>query len=59
MARKRIEASRELGLKIIAEGIETRAEWDWIRAHGVDYVQGFLFARPARVPPSLGAVADR
>lgn len=46
-----IDMARELGVQIIAEGIETREDWHWLREHGVDFVQGFYFARPAAVPP--------
>ena len=36
-----------LGLTVIAEGVETKAELDVLAAMGVRYVQGYLFARPA------------
>lgn len=36
-----------LGIEVVAEGVETRAELDALRALGVRYFQGFLFARPA------------
>lgn len=36
-----------LGLTVIAEGMETRAEFDVLAAIGVRYFQGYLFARPA------------
>ncbi len=52
LLRKLVEACRELGLLTVAEGVETRAEWDWLRAHGVDFVQGYYFARPAATPPT-------
>lgn len=48
-----IGLSRELGVAMIAEGVETRAEWQWLRQHGVDYCQGFFFARPATPPPAV------
>ncbi|MDO8322427.1 MAG: EAL domain-containing protein [Phenylobacterium sp.] len=35
-----------LGVEVIAEGIETRAELDALREIGVRYIQGYLFARP-------------
>ena len=37
----------KLGITLIAEGIETIAEYDTLRALGVRYIQGFLLARPA------------
>jgi EAL domain-containing protein (putative c-di-GMP-specific phosphodiesterase class I) len=52
LARKLLEAARELGIKTIAEGIETRDEFAWARRYGADYAQGYLFARPAAVPPA-------
>ncbi len=36
-----------LGLTVIAEGVETRAELTALARLGIRYVQGFLFARPA------------
>lgn len=36
-----------LGITIIAEGIETAAEYTTLRTLGVRYMQGYLFARPA------------
>ena len=51
IASKLLELAQSLGLKTIAEGIENEGEWEWARAHGADYVQGFLFARPAFPPP--------
>ena len=39
---------RELGSRVVAEGVETRAELEAITSAGVDLVQGYLFARPAR-----------
>jgi EAL domain-containing protein (putative c-di-GMP-specific phosphodiesterase class I) len=35
-----------LGVAVIAEGIETEAELEALRALGVRYIQGFLFAKP-------------
>ena len=36
-----------LSVTVIAEGIETEAELTALRALGVRYIQGYLFARPA------------
>lgn len=37
----------DLGMKLIAEGVETREELDCLRSLGIDLFQGFLLARPA------------
>lgn len=36
-----------LGILLIAEGVETGAELSALRALGIRYIQGFVFARPA------------
>ena len=35
-----------LGLKIIAEGVETQPQGDFLKTCGVEYVQGYLYGRP-------------
>lgn len=47
------EMARKLGVRTIAEGVETEAEWLWTRDNGADYVQGYFFARPASPPPKI------
>lgn len=49
---KLIQGARNLGIQVVAEGIETIGEWNWVATHGADYVQGYLFARPSKHPPS-------
>ncbi|MDD2759181.1 MAG: bifunctional diguanylate cyclase/phosphodiesterase [Methylomonas sp.] len=38
--------AHRLGLKVIAEGVETRGQRDLLAAVGCDYVQGYLYAKP-------------
>lgn len=38
--------ARRLGLKVIAEGVETEAQLEWLRAAGCGLVQGFLLGTP-------------
>lgn len=46
-----IQLARSLNLSIVAEGVETQAQFDWLKSAGVDIAQGFLFDRA--VPPEL------
>lgn len=38
--------ARELGLRTVGEGVETRAQAQWLANHGCDMVQGYFFSRP-------------
>ena len=55
IVRKLVETACELEMQVVAEGVETEAEWEWLRAHGAHFVQGYLFARPASPPPLLSS----
>lgn len=50
-----------LGVLVVAEGIETRAELDAVRSLGVNLVQGYLLARPAfeALPPLAQDLDER
>ncbi|MNR51993.1 Cyclic di-GMP phosphodiesterase YahA [compost metagenome] len=41
-----IELSAKLDLGIVAEGVETLEQSDYLRAHGVNFLQGYLYGRP-------------
>ncbi|MDT8999611.1 EAL domain-containing protein [Paucibacter sp. APW11] len=41
-----ITLAHELGLKVVAEGVETQAQHELLLQAGCDYGQGFWFARP-------------
>jgi EAL domain-containing protein (putative c-di-GMP-specific phosphodiesterase class I) len=45
--------SKELGMTVVAEGVETRAERDVLVRVGCDLLQGYLFARPGRPFPTV------
>lgn len=38
--------SNLLGMKVIAEGVETQIQADWLKAHGCDYGQGYFYSKP-------------
>ena len=42
-----IGIGRSLGLKVIAEGVESEGQLEFLRANGCDEAQGYLIARPA------------
>jgi diguanylate cyclase (GGDEF)-like protein len=41
-----VQMGRALDITVVAEGVETRAELEVIREAGVEYAQGYYFARP-------------
>lgn len=50
IAEKALQLTAELGVRSIAEGVETEAELAWVRERGADLVQGYLIARPGPEP---------
>jgi EAL domain-containing protein (putative c-di-GMP-specific phosphodiesterase class I) len=54
-----VTMGHELGHRVLAEGVETAAQRDFLVRAGYDFAQGFLFSRPlpaARVPESIAAL---
>ena len=49
-----IALAHNLGLKVLAEGVETRAQFEYLRDHGCDGAQGYFLGRPQ--PPELLSV---
>ena len=41
-----IELAHRLGMKVIAEGVETKEQKDFLKNYGCDYLQGFYFSKP-------------
>jgi diguanylate cyclase (GGDEF)-like protein/PAS domain S-box-containing protein len=41
-----LSMAKHLGLRVVAEGVETREQADFLVASGCDCLQGYLFARP-------------
>jgi diguanylate cyclase (GGDEF)-like protein/PAS domain S-box-containing protein len=49
IVRSTIDLGRNLGLEVVAEGVETQAIWDKLRDLGCNVAQGYFLSRP--VPP--------
>jgi EAL domain-containing protein (putative c-di-GMP-specific phosphodiesterase class I)/FixJ family two-component response regulator len=41
-----VEMARRLNIKSVAEGVETQADWDVLKASGCDMAQGYFKAKP-------------
>jgi EAL domain-containing protein (putative c-di-GMP-specific phosphodiesterase class I) len=41
-----IAMAHALGLKVVAEGVETASQWDFLRDCGTQFAQGYHFGRP-------------
>jgi EAL domain-containing protein (putative c-di-GMP-specific phosphodiesterase class I) len=52
LTRAALTLCHDLGVPLVAEGIETEAERDAFAAEGGDLMQGFLFGNPGFPPPS-------
>ena len=72
IVRSTLNLAHDLGLSVVAEGVETAQQRDWLVEQGCDELQGYLFSKPVpedeferwvlqratRVEPSpIGAVA--
>lgn len=52
-----IQLGRNLGLEVIAEGVETEAHREWLAEQDCDAYQGYLFSRPLPLD-ELGALLE-
>lgn len=41
-----IELAHRLDMKVVAEGVETKEQADFLREHACDYLQGYYFSKP-------------
>ncbi len=44
-----IELAKKMHLRIIAEGVETQQQAEYLRLNGCDFLQGYYFCRPVQV----------
>jgi len=53
-----INLAHSLKLNVVAEGVETEGQLQFLRSHGCDEMQGFYFSRPLPVEDSTRALAE-
>ena len=49
MVKAIISMAKDLDLEVVAEGVETKEQLDFLRMHDCQYVQGFYFSKPLNV----------
>ena len=49
-----IRMAKALSLDVVAEGVETEAQADFLHLHGCDFAQGYLFGHPVAVATAVG-----
>ena len=54
-----IDMTHNLRLKVVAEGVETTEQLDFLRVHGCDEIQGYYFSRPLAEDGFLALVQAR
>ena len=59
MVRAILQMAESFELETVAEGVETREQLEFLKAHGCNYAQGFLFARPMPFDQLQTALQER
>ena len=52
-----IGIGKALKLTVLAEGVETPCQWEFLQRSGCDLIQGFLFSKPVDLPTLLSLLA--
>ena len=54
-----VALGRGLGIRVLAEGVERREEYEWLRRHGCTLFQGYYFAPPLEAAQFIDFACDR
>ena len=57
IVRNVISMAADLGLSVVAEGVEREEEFEWLVANGTQILQGFLLGRPAPISETAALLA--
>ena len=52
-----IQIAKNLGIKVLAEGVETEEQFDYLRKRKCDEIQGFYFYKPMSVDEIKAIIA--
>jgi diguanylate cyclase (GGDEF)-like protein/PAS domain S-box-containing protein len=58
MVRAIAAIAHNMGMNVVAEGVETAEQLEWLRAIGCEYAQGFYFSRPVDFATATGLIAS-
>ena len=58
MVRAIAAIAHNMGMDVVAEGVETAEQLEWLRAIGCEYAQGFYFSRPVDVSRATELIAS-
>ncbi|WP_232776708.1 cyclic di-GMP phosphodiesterase [Rahnella sp. AA] len=53
-----LKLTEELKLKTVAEGVETQMQAEYLRNHGVTFLQGYLYSKPLGLPVLMDFIRD-
>ncbi len=59
IVRSTIDLARNLGLRVVAEGVENMAAWELLRQQGCTLAQGYMISRPAPADELADLLAER
>jgi diguanylate cyclase (GGDEF)-like protein/PAS domain S-box-containing protein len=58
MVRAIAAIAHNMGMDVVAEGVETAEQLEWLRAIGCEYAQGFYFSRPVDMSAATAMIAS-
>ena len=58
MVRAIAAIAHNMGMDVVAEGVETAEQLEWLRAIGCEYAQGFYFSRPVEMSAATAMIAS-
>jgi EAL domain-containing protein (putative c-di-GMP-specific phosphodiesterase class I) len=50
--------AHNMGMDVVAEGVENADQLEWLRSIGCEYAQGFYFSRPVDFAAATGLIAS-